>query len=179
MPKFDSPLNNIRVASPCKADWDQMYGDGRKRFCGDCKLNVYNLSGMTRDEAEALIMNAQGRLCVRFYRRADGTVLTNDCPVGWAKVKQRTRLILAAGFSMVVALFTGVLFASLFGRHRATMGDVTVGVMAMPSPTPRVIMGAVRPTMGNIAVDVPQLNPNSNFEMGKMRVLDGEKRSGT
>jgi len=78
MPKFDSPLNNIQIASPCPADWNEMYGDGRKRFCGDCKLNVYNLSGMTRDEAEALVMNAEGRLWVRFYNRADGSVIPED-----------------------------------------------------------------------------------------------------
>ena len=52
MAKFESPLNNIKIASPCSANWDEMYGNERKRFCGDCKLNVYNLSGMSRDEAE-------------------------------------------------------------------------------------------------------------------------------
>src|SRR5688572_28577693 len=117
MSKFDSPLNNLKIASPCPADWQEMYGDNRKRFCGDCKLNVYNLSGMTRDEAEALIMNAEGRLCVRFYKRADGSVITQDCPVGWAKVKQRTRVYATAAVSLVIALFTGVLFHSLFSRH--------------------------------------------------------------
>ena len=75
---FDSPLNNVKIASPCSADWNEMYGDNRKRFCGDCKLNVYNLSGMTKTEAESLIINSEGRLCVRFYERADGSVITND-----------------------------------------------------------------------------------------------------
>ena len=114
MSKFESPLDNIRIASPCSADWNEMYGDDRKRFCGECKLNVYNLSGMTSDEAESLIMNAEGRLCVRFYRRADGSVLTQDCPVGWAKVKQRTRIFATAVVSMVIALFTGTLFSSYY-----------------------------------------------------------------
>lgn len=82
---FTDPLKNIRVAAPCPADWNEMYGDERKRFCSECKLNVYNLSGMTRREAERLIVNAEGRLCVRFFRRADGTVLTKNCPVGWAR----------------------------------------------------------------------------------------------
>ena len=45
MAKFDNPLDNVRVASPCSVDWNEMIGDNRKRFCGDCKLNVYNLSG--------------------------------------------------------------------------------------------------------------------------------------
>lgn len=146
MPKFDSPLNNISIASPCSADWNEMYGDDRKRFCGDCKLNVYNLSGMTRDDAEALIMNAEGRLCVRFYKRADGSVITQDCPVGWAKVKQRTRMYATAMASLVMALFTGVLFASYFSKSKAT----TMGEIAMPfdTPTPRPLMGkpAVNPT---------------------------------
>src|SRR3954453_7826497 len=112
MSKFKSPLDNISVASPCSADWDQMYGDDRKRFCGDCKLNVYNLSGMTHDEAEALIMKAEGRLCVRFYKRRDGSVITQDCPVGWARVKQRARIYVTAAFSLVMALLSGVFIVS-------------------------------------------------------------------
>ena len=40
MSNFTNPLDNIRIASPCSANWDEMFGDERKRFCGDCKLNV-------------------------------------------------------------------------------------------------------------------------------------------
>jgi hypothetical protein len=147
MPKFDNPLNSINVASPCSADWNEMYGDERKRFCGDCKLNVYNLSGMTRDEAEALVMNAEGRLCVRFYRRADGSVITQDCPVGWAKFKQRTRLYVTAAASLLIALFTGVLFVSLLSRQKTVVvGDL----IPYPTPTPQHTMGV----MGNINTEV-------------------------
>ena len=48
MNKFTNPLDNIKIASPCSADWDAMIGNERSRHCGDCKLNVYNLSGMTK-----------------------------------------------------------------------------------------------------------------------------------
>src|SRR6476619_1249507 len=134
MSRFNSPLKNISIASPCSADWEQMYGDERKRFCGDCKLNVYNLSGMTRDEAEALIMNAEGRLCVRMYRRADGTVITSDCPAGWERIKQRTRFYATALASLLMALFTGVLFVSLFSNKSdvRVMGDL----IPFATPTP-------------------------------------------
>jgi len=142
MPKFDSPLNNIRIASPCAADWNEMYGGNRKRFCGDCKLNVYNLSGMTRDAAESLIMKAEGRLCVRFYRRADGSVITDDCPVGWAKVKQRTRLYATAAASLLMALFTGVLFVSLLTKQKPLMGELRI---PFATPTPELLMGTIRP----------------------------------
>lgn len=190
MPRFDSPLNNIHIASPCPADWNEMYGDDRKRFCGECKLNVYNLSGMTRDEAEALIMNAEGRLCVRFYRRADGSVITQDCPVGWAKVKQRTRLIATAVASLVMALFTGVFFVSLFSKQKATVGELRIPFVT-PTPEPMHTMGAIaappRNTNSNVVqgkLSIIQGNvsntrkqtdaPKTNFEVGKIRVLTGQ-----
>lgn len=84
-------LDRIELATPCSMDWDAMKGDARVRFCGACHLNVYNLSALTRLQAEELITKREGRLCVRFLRRADGTVLTQDCPVGLAAVvRQRT-----------------------------------------------------------------------------------------
>jgi len=36
------------------------------------------------DDAEALIKAKNGDMCARLYRRADGTVLTEDCPVGFS-----------------------------------------------------------------------------------------------
>jgi hypothetical protein len=108
MKKFTNPLDNIRVASPCPADWNEMLGDGRKRFCSQCSLNVYNLSGMTRDEAENLLLTSEGRVCVRFYRRADGTVLTKDCPVGWQAVKRRVSRTATAFVSLCAGIFTGI-----------------------------------------------------------------------
>ena len=116
MAKFDNPLDNVRVASPCRADWDQMYGDDRKRFCGECKMSVYNLSGMTRMDAESLLINSEGRLCVRYFRRADGTVLTRDCPVGWRAAKQRVSKAATAVFSMIAGLFAGVLSLGAFQK---------------------------------------------------------------
>src|SRR5215470_16116347 len=85
--RFD--LQNLRVASPCRADWEQMAGDDRVRHCAECNLNVYNLSEMTKLEAERLIASREGRLCVRFFRRADGTILTKNCPRGLRAATER------------------------------------------------------------------------------------------
>jgi hypothetical protein len=93
-----------------------MYGNERKRFCGECKLNVYNLAGMTRAEAEELLLRSEGRLCLRFYRRTDGTILTRDCPVGWAKVKQRAALIATAALSAIITMFSGLFSVSFLSR---------------------------------------------------------------
>lgn len=108
MAKYTSPLNRVTVAAPCSADWDEMIGDERARFCGQCQLKVYNLSGMTRREAETLIAGAEGRLCVRFYRRADGTILTENCPVGLRALKRRLSRVATATLSALLSFFAGL-----------------------------------------------------------------------
>lgn len=104
----NNPLNNIKIASPCSADWNEMNGDERKRFCGQCKLTVYNLSEMTQTEAENYLFEAEGRVCVKFYKRKDGTVITQNCPVGFAKVKQRVSQIATATFGLIMGVFGGL-----------------------------------------------------------------------
>jgi len=79
----------IRIASPCSASWEAMKGNDWVRHCTECNLNVYNFSEMTWKEVERLIASHQGRLCARFYRRLDGTVLTQDCPKGLQAVVRR------------------------------------------------------------------------------------------
>ncbi|MBI3273114.1 MAG: hypothetical protein HYZ53_29260 [Planctomycetes bacterium] len=104
-------LDGIRIASPCKVSWASMTGDDRTRFCQQCRLNVYNLEGMTRDEARTLIEKREGRLCVRFFRRADGTILFRDCPVGLRAIRRRLALLggaVAAALSCLVGAVAGL-----------------------------------------------------------------------
>ena len=96
-------LENVRVAVPCPANWETMAGDDRVRFCAECRLNVYNLSELTRREAERLIATHEGRLCVRFYRRGDGTILTQNCPRGLRIVIQRVSRVAGAALAAMMA----------------------------------------------------------------------------
>jgi hypothetical protein len=146
-----------------------MYGSDRKRFCGDCKLNVYNLSGMSRDEAENLITTSEGRLCVRFYKRADGSVITGDCPVGWARVKQRARVLATAAFSLILSLFAGVFAASFFGRQKDDVGRFRWMQFATPTPTPYILMGGVpAPTRTPKPKATPKAAPDGEKTIGIM-----------
>jgi hypothetical protein len=52
-----------------------MQGDDRVRYCPECKLNVYNFSALSPREIERLVAQTEGRLCARYYQRADGTML--------------------------------------------------------------------------------------------------------
>ena len=111
MSLFGNVLGRVRVAAPCEESWDEMRGDERVRFCQRCSQNVYNLSALTRREAERVVLGAEGRLCVRFYRRRDGTMLTQNCPTGLAKLKRRVSRVASAAAAAAVGLFTGVALA--------------------------------------------------------------------
>ena len=108
MKKFTNPLDKVKIASPCGANWDAMYGDERRRFCSLCQLNVYNLSAMTQAEAESFLINSEGRVCLRIYRRKDGTVLMQDCPVGWQAIKRKVGHTATAVFALLAGFFNGV-----------------------------------------------------------------------
>jgi hypothetical protein len=113
-------LDRLRIASPCDASWDEMEGDDLVRFCRHCQLNVYNLSGMSRREAAAFVREAERTLCVRFYRRADGTLLTDNCPVGWRAA--RRRLLEVIGSAAAALGLSWLIIAPAYGPH--SMGEV-------------------------------------------------------
>jgi hypothetical protein len=87
-----------------------MIGDERVRHCSDCNLNVYNLSAMTEHEAAKLIAGHSGqRLCARFYRRADGTLITQDCP--WSMRAMARKASRAAAAFLTAIMSVGLAFA--------------------------------------------------------------------
>jgi hypothetical protein len=128
-------LEDVRIAAPCKASWDEMVGDEHVRFCGQCEKNVYNLSSLPREEAEALLAAREGNVCVRLYKRADGTVLTSDCPVGVRKRRRRRAAFGAVGAGLMAA----------------------AGAVGLSARTPRVATGTPEPmvtAMGAATVEV-------------------------
>jgi hypothetical protein len=135
-----------------------MMGDERVRFCSECNLSVYNLSSMTRSEAETLIARSEGRLCVKFYRRRDGAIITQDCPVGLRAMRRRVSHVAKAFCSMLFGLMAGL------GVHQAFSSSLnalrpgrTMGVMAervkLPSDVqdPQLIPEAGQFTTGRVA----------------------------
>lgn len=131
MARFDSPLDRVRIAAPCNADWDQMIGTDRVRFCAQCNLNVYNLSSMTRSTAESFIARNEGRLCVRFFRRADGSILTQDCPVGLRAIRRRLSYMARATATLALSFFAGLgVYETVAKEEPKRLGRM--GVMALP-----------------------------------------------
>jgi hypothetical protein len=116
-------LDQIRVASPCPMRWEDMtpVGDGQTvRQCAQCNLNVHDLSAMTPAEVEHLVLGASGRLCATFFRRADGTVLTRNCPVGLRAARARAARMMGRVAAGLALLLTGGALAG--GRARGADG---------------------------------------------------------
>ena len=144
-------LESLQIAKPCSADWDAMSGDDRVRHCGMCKLNVYNLSDMTRDEAEALINSREGRTCIRMYQRTDGKVITRDCPVGLKRVRQRMA-ILAGGLAASIFLAAGSVLARM--GFRENLGESPArAVNQWINPPPALPSG--RMLTGDVCLPAP------------------------
>ena len=165
-------LEDLRVASPCSESWDEMVGDDRVRFCTSCEKNVYNLSAMLMNEAEQLLAERTGGdLCVRFYQRADGTVMTQDCPVG-VKKKQRKKLALAVAGA-------GALAAAALFHHReqthqlgatGTIIPTGSGAALEAAADPHVVMGAPPPMpmiQGSAVIPPPAPPPQTPVTMGR------------
>ncbi|MDQ1638020.1 MAG: hypothetical protein QOF62_1359 [Pyrinomonadaceae bacterium] len=112
--KTSFDLNNLSVATPCPKAWADMVGDDRVRFCDQCSLNVYNLAELTEKETQSLILSAGGRVCGRLFRRADGTVLTKDCPVGLQALRKRISRKTAAVFATLLGLSS-----TIFAQHQS------------------------------------------------------------
>jgi hypothetical protein len=99
-------LDAISIKSPCTVSWASMRGDERTRFCSQCRQHVFNISELTRDVAEELIRSKNSQLCVRYYLRPDGTIMSAACTgiVGhWRRL-----------FGIFAGLFFAV-FAGVFG----------------------------------------------------------------
>ena len=118
-------LPNVRLGFACKQRWEDMVGDDRVRACGGCNRPVFNLSEMTRADAEAVLSTRGLTPCVRFYRRPDGTVMTTDCPTGVPKGGRRLAVVassLAAGATLAAA--------------RIAAADPATGSADTEAPTP-------------------------------------------
>jgi hypothetical protein len=122
-----SILDDLRIATPCPASWATMEGDDRVRFCHSCSKHVYDLSGLTAAQAATLIQGAEGRLCVRLYRRRDGTLLTADCPVGLRYAVRRRLLRLATAGVVVFATLRSGLWLYANGTGHPELPPVPTG----------------------------------------------------
>ena len=109
----ETALDKVSLAKPCSQNWDEMVGDERERFCNECCLNVYNLSSMTRGEAEEFLqVRNDGSVCLNYFSDSKGKVITDDCPRPLRSLRDRLfpAFKMASGLVAAFGLFmTGAL----------------------------------------------------------------------
>ena len=67
-----SLLDPIRMAFECPLRWEKLIGGDRTRHCAACDKHVFNLSAMTRIEAQRLLDDSETPICIRVEVGADG-----------------------------------------------------------------------------------------------------------
>ncbi len=180
MAKEQDPIANLRIAVPCPASWEGMAGDERVRHCTLCSLNVYNFAEMTRAEVGELLVRTEGRVCVRLYRRADGTVLTRDCPTGLRALRRRASRVAAALITALLALpslaFGGTIWKK--PRFRTRGSSVELKIERLATSQPAVFDGVVRDQGGMPlpGVTVAVRDETSNRELTIVTDVDGAFR---
>ena len=123
MKRIKPPLH---IAKPCPKRWDELQGDDRKRFCGECQLHVHNLSAMPVRERNEFVAQSGGRLCIAYVQRPDGSMVTPSTWAFWRKIFAPIRWALASALAM---LLPGC-------ASRATLGrPSTVGKPGPSCPT--------------------------------------------
>jgi hypothetical protein len=91
-----------KTALACPFVWDEVDATEKFKYCAKCQTPIYNLDGMERPEAEALIFNRENRAKFTLYGRADGKFMTTDCPVQ-AQRKKNLLFSVLAGLVLLTA----------------------------------------------------------------------------
>jgi len=133
--------NEIRIASPCHADWSTMTLADRGRFCGACRKVVRELRQMTEAEARALLASPPTEgLCVRYVHDATGEILfRRDDVVPVGKLLRR-----AAVVALAAALPMGSM-ACMGAAPALTGSPANVPVASSASAPVQAVMGEPPP----------------------------------
>lgn len=159
-----------------------MRGDEFTRFCDHCAKNVYNLSALTADAAISLIREKEGNLCGRFFRRADGTMLTADCPVGvHHRLRRKRKLAVLAASVFSVLGFSGCAkfddaSNTTTAEPVANQQNTNVGHPALPANQPQMppaIAGGICAPPELLKGPTPVQAPNFPLTQGRIKASDG------
>lgn len=123
----------LLIATPCPMKWSEMEGNARVRHCAACQRSVFNVSEMSTEDVERLLL-AGKTACVRLRRRRDGTVVTGDCRQRWRTRRTRAQERLSAGVGALSAVGLTVLIlvatVTLFGNDiRRLFGASATGAL--------------------------------------------------
>lgn len=104
-----APIKADRQSSPCPFKWEGADADAKYKYCSKCQLPIYNLDGIEKSEADALIFKRENKTKFSLYGREDGKFTTSDCP---EKSQQQKKLVMVS--LLAIALISGAVALLLF-----------------------------------------------------------------
>jgi hypothetical protein len=98
----------LKIASPCHENFDNMQGAGAKRFCDSCSKHVTNLSDMTKNDADKFLKESAGTsVCVRYQvNRTGEVVFGRPAPDRVQRQIHGARKLLAAAAIVMIPLLS-------------------------------------------------------------------------
>jgi len=132
----------IPITRPCSADWSQMSGDDRRRFCAHCDKHVHNLSALTPPQIAQFVAQSDGTECIGYSYRPDGHIVTAP-RWPWLHRLLNPFRHLRRGVAWFLALALPSLFAGCASNRcsQDVGGLVKPGGIAPPPPKTKTIRG--------------------------------------
>ncbi len=172
-------LDKIQIKSPCEADWNTMIGNDRARYCEHCNLSVHDLSQLTRKRARRLVAKSKGRLCIRYRRLPNGSVVTRVASQKLFQIGRRASRIAAGAFSATLGL-SGAMANASSERSVLSHGNVTFAYQdpSRQSYSGSAIVGTVTDPHGAViqGATVSVFNVQTNFSLVTSSNSEGEYR---
>jgi hypothetical protein len=156
-------LDGICIAMPCSVGWDEMKGDNKVRLCGGCNKNVYNISEMSKKEAEE-VLSAPTLPCIQIARTSDGAIVTNEGTIGAKEcatgIEEKSNVIhgfWSYGKSAVSAILS--LIATFTPQLASAADEKTKPIMTRGKPAviaPKLHPQQVTPALPGMPVFIPK-----------------------
>lgn len=125
MVKRTIKLEQLSIPNPCANNWEQMVGNDQIRFCTQCNGQVFDLSKMTRKQAEALVTEKQGNLCAKITRHSDGTIQTID------NITNKVSYIQPIAKAASATIFTLMSFSALANAQTSPKTNIPI-IVSVP-----------------------------------------------
>ena len=111
---MDSNTSPWKINRPCSANWEEMRGDDKRRFCDHCQKYVHNVSAMNRAERETYASPDKMHECVFYCQRPDGRIV--DLSI-LAAVRRWFPFLRLAYWSALLALLPATLTGCKMGQR--------------------------------------------------------------
>jgi TonB family protein len=127
---MNNPIQNVQLSFKCPMNWDEMAVAEGGRFCGGCQKKVYDFTGCSQIEYNAVIAAGNGEVCGRFN---DHQMAAMPLPkIGWKA--WFSGLLIFAGLEMMVAKVLEPAIKLNFQQNESNMVTTVLGI-AMVEPT--------------------------------------------